>query len=740
MKSLQRVLIPAQKSSGSNAFYALTQLLCGGYLIASLALLAAIHFIDYESPSGIVSIGGRCCFAGLGAAGLGLCWWYLRITLDFFRNHITFRKSRNIYIYFFLYLLFTIFIGCLTTSPVAAWLALSAFFTIFLPLSAGTQCRKITASVIVTRCMAVGMMLIPYFLLVLMLDGSAPGISDSLRKSFLNVMSALQENSGISTDGVMSAWIGCGLFLYLLWYVETAHFYARLDGVKLRTLFSRGVLLWYAVAAAIFLLFSLLTIRAGERLDGVLAALEHRFGRPLNVENLAELYFRGESPDAEFWERSRRLLEEMKRSNSDTESSDFPLDLIFPYETPNALEPGNCLFAPLREKFEETTALRTRLEEMFAGSIPPDAREYRPGRLLTMNFRNLSGFLRFCKYELWRMYFALADGNPEQALEADRLIRRAAGELRRETFLGLLTWRRCEELRLTGIEMLLESDLISDAELQRIHAELEETENAVAQVYEQLLYGEAVFALDSCERLAGGSVLLPYDDCRYAPELTAPFPLRAARFFLPQLWYFWRLEKAALAEAFPTKNTDVGKAPGAAGKKNAQITSPGTQFLRRELAPDVSLLQRRFNSFVARCRATRGLIQAEQYRRLHGSWPESLPDLPPDPFSGAPLLYRCGECVVETVDLVPGHSDAETAFGKLHPREVFELQRGERTIPAVQIWSVGENRRDDDGRRGGAVNHMFRDDIRAVLRISETAETPAVPTAPTTPETAPATP
>ena len=396
MKSLRRVLIPAQKSSGRNAFYALTQLLCGGYLIASLALPAAIHCINYESPAGIVSIGGWCCFAGLGVAGLGLCWWYLRITLDFFRNHITFRKSRNIYIYFFLYLLFTIFIGCLTTSPVAVWLFLSAFFTIFLPLSVETQCRKITASVIVTRCMAVGMMLIPYFLLVLMLDGSAPGISDSLRKSFLNMMSALQENSGISTDGVMSAWIGCGLFLYLLWYVETAHFYARLDGVKLRTLFSRGVLLWYAVAAAIFLLFSLLTIRAGERLDGVLAALEHRFGRPLNVENLAELYFRGESPDAEFWERSRRLLEEMKRSNSDTESSDFPLDLIFPYETPHALEPGNRLFAPLREKFEETTALRTRLEEMFAGSMPPDAREYRPGRLLTMNVRNLSVFHRYC--------------------------------------------------------------------------------------------------------------------------------------------------------------------------------------------------------------------------------------------------------------------------------------------------------------------------------------------------------
>ena len=107
MKSLRRVLIPAQKSSGSNAFYALTQLLCGGYLIASLALPAAIHCIDYESPTGIVSIGGWCCFAGLGAAGLGLCWWYyLRITLDFFRNHITFRNSRNIYIYFF-------FLSCL---------------------------------------------------------------------------------------------------------------------------------------------------------------------------------------------------------------------------------------------------------------------------------------------------------------------------------------------------------------------------------------------------------------------------------------------------------------------------------------------------------------------------------------------------------------------------------------------------------------------------------------------------
>ena len=72
------------------------------------------------------------------------------------------------------------------------------------------------------------------------------------------------------------------------------------------------------------------------------------------------------------------------------------------------------------------------------------------------------------------------------------------------------------------------------------------------------------------------------------------------------------------------------------------------------------------------------LIRAEKYRRKHGEFPKSLPDLPEDPFTGKPLVYTVGRTEIKeivwekpvdrgtterrTADVVQIHSDPETTL------------------------------------------------------------------------------
>ena len=102
----------------------------------------------------------------------------------------------------------------------------------------------------------------------------------------------------------------------------------------------------------------------------------------------------------------------------------------------------------------------------------------------------------------------------------------------------------------------------------------------------------------------------------------------------------------------------------------------------------------------ARLRAVRGLIQAELYRRKHGDWPESLPDLPLDPYSGKPLLYRKGECLQK--------------FNRLDSEPPHRILPEIHSVPAIQVWSVGPDGVDDGGFRPDG-SHC--DDVRALLRI-----------------------
>ena len=57
--------------------------------------------------------------------------------------------------------------------------------------------------------------------------------------------------------------LSAALLLFAVWYILTALFFARREGVRLRTLFGPGVAVWWGVSGSVFLLFCLLTAVAG---------------------------------------------------------------------------------------------------------------------------------------------------------------------------------------------------------------------------------------------------------------------------------------------------------------------------------------------------------------------------------------------------------------------------------------------------------------------------------------------
>ena len=107
---------------------------------------------------------------------------------------------------------------------------------------------------------------------------------------------------GISGFGWMF-WQAAALFFLAVWYILTALFFARRNGVRLRALFGLGVAVWWGVSGAVFLLFCILTAVAGREVLREIAALERRFGRPVTVEALAETCCDSETPDPVWLER-----------------------------------------------------------------------------------------------------------------------------------------------------------------------------------------------------------------------------------------------------------------------------------------------------------------------------------------------------------------------------------------------------------------------------------------------------
>lgn len=658
------------------AFYALTQLLLGSYLVFSLfVFLLGIGWVTITMPA---------VWIAAGVVTVLFCY-YLVMTLTFFRSQQSGFQRHLSWLYFVLWagLLLWGYFRLSLPGICTGWL-FAFFFTGVLPLFfCGRQWKPVLGCVL---AWSVGtlMVLPPLFSGLWQVDDLCGILHCLPLPKYLDFL-------GISGWG-WSVWTAAGLLILALWYWLTALFFARLSGVKKSSLFGKGVILWWSTGVAVFLLFIILTCFAGKEVSRRIAELEKRFGRPLTAEALAECYFNGRKPDAAFWERWEKNQEAVSPFPPEKDYSAFAT-------TPSSVQISADGMKLWRKRFKQYNGALTEWEAQFADPLPPRPRQYRRGRLVHLLLQELHPFRRFNRIQLWRIHFALTDGQSEEALAAERRMKQGNQYLQQDSFLiSALVWAVCEELRLSGIEMLLESGKLPESTLHRLSAELAEQEKAIPPLLERVLYSEAVLIFDTCDDWASGE----YSSVDGASHASP----RALGGFVPQLWWYLRREMANMAEFYNLLDLSQPE-------KKPAFRHPN--LLASVFIPSYLRIATKFDRLTARFRAVRGLIQAELYRRKHGNWPESLPDLPLDPFSGKPLLYRKGECV-QQVKVLKQAGDTPPPKGRFFTDASTKWIADEefRTVPAIQVWSVGPDGVDDGGFRPDG-SHC--DDVRALLRL-----------------------
>lgn len=471
-----------------------------------------------------------------------------------------------------------------------------------------------------------------------------------------------------------------GLLLLLTGYFLFARMLAVAGEVELRRLFGKGVLALWAALLLANLLGIGAALWAARDAAVQIARLERHFGRPLTAAALEEVFLAGQKPDSDFWSEAIRQEKLLKASL-------FPEKYDVFASCPN-VNPSEFQ-TRWRGHYQTHAAEIAALEKNFDQLPPLPLRNFVPGLLSGTRLPELGLYRSWCRLERWQLEFAIQRGDIAAAREALRRMNVINAAARRENLLdGSLVWLACENIRLDGLERLLESGMLPDTDWQQIADDLAAREALVREVVQRALFSDAVCNLDIFEFLSNQS-----------PDVSRPFPCSAFRWFFPVFWYQFARDKAAMAQAYRSPDFSRIKLPR------------GTPFILCHML--LSVLPKigyKFDGLIARFRAMRALINADAFRRRNGFFPEKLENLPLDPFSGKPLLYRRGNAAFSTLLLT------EATDGVGSPMTETQWIH----LPAVQIWSIGPNQLDDSGLTGyQSDTQRNADDIRAMLRLNE---------------------
>ena len=263
-----------------------------------------------------------------------------------------------------------------------------------------------------------------------------------------------------------------------------------------------------------------------------------------------------------------------------------------------------------------------------------------------------------------------------EALCAYRRIVNYSCELQKEPFLrAYLVWMSVEHLRLDAIEKLLESRLLTEEELHQLAEELVELEKRIPTIHQQAMYYEAVFIQDILRGVETGKL----SEDHYPIAIA----LAQLRFFYPQLWLQGTLDKEYILRQFLAKDFTEFVRTGPSAYVFSGMFLPGNR------------IGDKFYTLTARVLAMQALLRAEEHRRKYGEFPETLSNLPSDPFSGKPMLYRYG--IAEVTELVLQLTEDSSWTEDEPSHKGYELKPQTTQAKVVQIWSVGPNRRDDGG-------------------------------------------
>lgn len=465
-------------------------------------------------------------------------------------------------------------------------------------------------------------------------------------------------------------WIGVALLLLLAGYLFTAKFLAVQTGEKFRALFGKPVLICWAGMVGVYLIFTAMALVTNGKTQQLIRIQEEKFGHPLTTKGQESLYYAADARfDTAFWNR----IEAAYGDDKITESQMGPSRSVFTGEQ----------LAGIRAEFDRNNAALTAWEKDFSGPLPLMEHKFQQGELFSILLPNLGLIRKFNRFELWRIRFALADGDLETALAAYARIGQTTKVLGQEVFLvSGMVWLQCVAMQLDAMELLLESGRLSDVQLRQLAETLNRTDTEIPKIQKISNYGEAVWLLDLAEMYNTGRgreliAFSPYNDIR-------PPSWNSVALFVPQIRWWRGLDEWDMLHKFVMLSNG--------NKNDFYLDKP---FLLAHFLPALDLVSKRFSAISVRLQAMRALIDAELYRRKHGDFPETLENLPRDPFGNGPLRYRKGECMFpKAKELLSSH---------IVPKDLELVP-----VPAVQVWSVGTDGQDDGGTG---------DDIRAVMRI-----------------------
>ena len=470
-------------------------------------------------------------------------------------------------------------------------------------------------------------------------------------------------------------------------YVCLGKTIAGIGQVPYSQLWTKGVKTLWMLFIAIYILSWAMGLYAVHASRNAVAELERSLGKPVTPEALAEIYYHGQQPDADFWKKLKEtepsaLLnpeeeQEEKTINiedSDTESAedetekDKKLSWNTVDLTMNGLAFAEAIPQEIIDRWKKDFLDKPETkawEALFDQPLPPNARDYSASGILDgMMFSELSFGRALCRYENSRIRIAL-DSNDWSAVEAALThMRNASGYYEHDTFLvGGLVWVSCEALQMNALAHIIDSAQPSDEWLRQLDRWLESREHIVESVQWNGFYGEAVTGLNMFKAMEKGIHVTDTMSC-------TPINLSLLNWLMPQTMFFFGLETTGLADLYR-----------AGIEKGYCQTRPHGLFASM-LQPTMEIGEKKYKAITAEYRIIRGLVAAELHRRQYGSFPSEMKLLEDPLSSGESLKYQCGEVEVNQY---------------VWNAEKKKCEQQQRKIHGIRIWTVGLNGMDDGG-------------------------------------------
>ncbi|MBR6058492.1 MAG: hypothetical protein IKP58_10030 [Victivallales bacterium] len=488
--------------------------------------------------------------------------------------------------------------------------------------------------------------------------------------------------------------VSSGILLLVAGYLIYGSLMADYAKISPHRMFKGEVRWLLGIGAASYAVFLALALWNTVAYRRAIRDLETHFGHPMTMEELERQFYEERPANPEFWKE----LEELRKEYSDSLDED---------ERTYSWHPFAVLPESLHTKWKRSfldNASRQKLEQMISEPIPPPKRNYADDQpLMAMPCPEFAELREIVRMEMHHIGFSLEDNDFDAVSSAlDRMDFCREYLWKDHSYIAYLVGIAVTSFRLQAMERILATVLPTNEWLKTQSAKLAEIERQVEEREEHFAYGEAVIYLNVFHWMA-----------YYAGKQDFPRGLHfhSLRFFFPQGWWLAANEVKGMARAIHVN-------------RFSQLPQKGTGYIITDmLLPALSKGSEKRQSIVASCRILRGLIQAELHKRRTGEYPDSLDDLPLDPFTGQPLKYRKGSC--QAIEMVyKEKKEEEDDNGELPDSHYIDYDANyatlERTMEAVQIWGVGTDGIDDGGianKPEYGSSEKKKDDIRFIISI-----------------------